>query len=99
MTVVAECRPRSKPTRAAFPTALVAPRRRHAGPAQLLQGLQEPCHARLPFPIVSRAHEHADAPYPLRLLHARRERPGHRAADNRDELPPLHCTPLSTTLG
>jgi hypothetical protein len=34
--------------------------------------------------------EHADAPHPLALLRARRERPRHRAAKPCDELPPLH---------
>src|SRR5262249_1704350 len=33
----------------------------------------------------------ADAPYPLRLLRARRQRPCRRAAEQRDELAPLHC--------
>ena len=37
------------------------------------------------------AHEHADAPHPLALLRARRERPrSRRAAEQRDELAPLH---------
>ena len=36
-------------------------------------------------------HEHADAPHPLALLRARRERPRRRrAAEQRDELAPLH---------
>ena len=35
-------------------------------------------------------HEHADAPHPLGLLRARRERPRRRrAAEQRDELAPL----------
>src|SRR5262249_8177814 len=37
------------------------------------------------------AHEHADAPHPLGLLRARRERPrSRRAAEQRDEPAPLH---------
>ena len=36
-------------------------------------------------------HEHADAPHPLGLLRARRERPRRRrTAEQRDELAPLH---------
>src|SRR5262249_27651967 len=38
----------------------------------------------------SRAHEHADAPHPLALLRARRERPRSRAAEQRDELATSH---------
>src|SRR6266511_1176784 len=61
------------------------------GPAPLLQPLQERCKAGLSFRIVrGRAHEHADAPHPLALLRARRERPRSRAADKRDELAALH---------
>ena len=33
-------------------------------------------------------HEHADAPYAVALLGARRERPSRRAAEERDELAP-----------
>ena len=62
------------------------------GPAQLLQPLQKRCEADLALRIVrGRIHEHADAPHPLALLRARRERPcGRRAAEQRDELAPLH---------
>jgi hypothetical protein len=36
-------------------------------------------------------HEHADAPHPYGLLRARRKRPsGCRAAEQADELAPLH---------
>ena len=46
------------------------------GPAQLLQPLQERRDAGLRFRIVRGCgHEHADAPHPLALLRARRERP------------------------
>jgi hypothetical protein len=33
-------------------------------------------------------HEHADAPYAVALLRARRERPSRRAAERSDELAP-----------
>src|SRR4029077_11959012 len=36
------------------------------------------------------ARNDADASHPLALLRPRRERPGCRAAEQRDELPPLH---------
>ena len=35
-------------------------------------------------------HQHADAPHPLALLRARRERPRGRAAEQSDELAPSH---------
>src|SRR5262245_63944211 len=38
----------------------------------------------------SRAHEHADAPHPLALLRACRQRPRRRAAQQRDERAPPH---------
>ena len=51
------------------------------GPAQLLQPLMESREARLCFRIIGgEVHEHADAPRPLALLRARRERPSGRAA-------------------
>jgi hypothetical protein len=49
------------------------------GPAQLLQGLQEPRDAGLPFRIVrGMVHQHADPLYLLGLLRARREWPRNR---------------------
>ena len=62
------------------------------GPAQLRQPLQERPDAGLKFRIVRGCgQEHADAPHPLALLRARRERPRRRrAAEQRDELAPLH---------
>ena len=56
------------------------------------QPLQERREAGLTFRIVRGCgQEHADAPHPLALLRARRERPrGRRAAEQRDELAPLH---------
>ena len=63
------------------------------GPACLLQPLQERREAGLAFRLIgSRVHEHADVPHPLALLRARRERPGSRAADERDELAPPHMS-------
>jgi hypothetical protein len=50
----------------------------------LLQSLRKPRDAGLPFRIAhSQVHEHADAPHALRLLRARCERPGRRAAKRR----------------
>src|SRR6516165_5961660 len=42
-------------------------------------------------------HEHADAPHPLALLRARRERPSRRAPDERDELAPPHSITSSAS--
>src|SRR5262245_47583536 len=61
-------------------------------PAQLLQRLPE-CgiagrHLRI---VCGETREHADAPHPLALLRARRERPRRRrAAEKRDEFAPSH---------
>jgi len=62
------------------------------GPPQLLQALRERHEAGLSFRIVcGKGQEHADAPHPLALLRARRDRPhDRRAAEQRDELAPLH---------
>src|SRR5262245_887475 len=59
-------------------------------PAQFLQLLDERSALRPSFRIALRpAHQYADAPHPLRLLRARRERPcDSRAAGQRDELAP-----------
>ena len=56
------------------------------------QPLQERPDAGLKFRIVRGCgQEHADAPHPLGLLRARRERPRRRrAAEQRDELAPPH---------
>src|SRR5262249_35929597 len=58
------------------------------GPTRCLQCLQKCREARLSFRIGRReVHEHADPPYALTLLRARRERPrDRRAAEQRDEL-------------
>src|SRR5262249_34007165 len=60
------------------------------GPAEERQRLQERPDEGLKLRIVrGRGQEHADAPHPLALLRARRERPrGHRAAEQLDELAP-----------
>src|SRR5262249_60560012 len=58
-------------------------------PAQLLQGLCEHHATLLSFRIVPGV-EHPDAPHPLALLRARRNRPRRRAAKQADELPPPH---------
>src|SRR5262249_41728227 len=39
----------------------------------------------------SRAHEHVDAPHPLAVLRARRQRPRRRTAEQRYELAASHC--------
>src|SRR5262249_20535737 len=61
-------------------------------PGRLLQPLVKRCEASQRFGVVrGEVHEHADAPYALALLRARRERPrGRRAAKQRDELAPPH---------
>jgi hypothetical protein len=60
-------------------------------PSRFLQPLQERRQARLPVWIVRSAiDEYADAPRPVRLLRARRERPCRRAAERGYQLPPSH---------
>src|SRR5262249_29385172 len=60
-------------------------------PPCFLQPLCERGNTRVPFRIVSsQIDEHTDAPHPLGLLRARRERPRRRAAQQRDELAALH---------
>ena len=55
-------------------------------PAQLLQDLPERRYAGLTLWIVrGRVHQHADAPHPLGLLRARRERPRRRRAAECDQ--------------
>jgi hypothetical protein len=57
------------------------------GPTQVRKRLRERRDAKLPLRIVFVApHKHADAPYAVALLRARRQRPcRRRAADKRDE--------------
>src|SRR5262245_18699817 len=72
--------------------AMINPHIAAVTPAQLLQPLLECRKALLVLLIVhGRGREHADAPHPLALLAARRERPRRRrAAEQRDELAPSH---------
>src|SRR5262249_50767041 len=74
------------------PPSIVDPHVVADSPAQLLQPLMESCEARLSFSIIGDGiHEHADPPYPVRLLRACRERPcSSRAAEQRDELASFH---------
>src|SRR5262249_49934013 len=61
------------------------------GPTKLLQALRESGEPGLTFRIVGgQIHEHADSPHALALLRARRERPRCGAAEQCDDLPPLH---------
>ena len=67
-------------------------------PAKPFEPLPERRKARLHFWIVlSDALQHTNAPYTVRLLSASRERPRRRAAEQRDELPPLHPRAHSIT--
>jgi hypothetical protein len=61
------------------------------GPAALLESIPERRGAELTFRIILGVeHQHADPPYPLALLRARREWPrGRRATNERDELAPI----------
>ena len=79
------------------PQRIVDPHVAAVGPAQLLQPLQERRDAGLSFRIVrGRGHQHANAPHPLGLLRARRERPRRCAAQQANELTPSHSRPSST---
>src|SRR5215469_5114078 len=62
-------------------------------PPEILQAPAECRHAELAFGVIlcQPCNQHTDAPHPLRLLRARRERPsGYRAAEQRDELAASH---------
>src|SRR6266436_1866131 len=61
-------------------------------PSQVPQSLLQGLYARLCFRIIfADPQEQADAPHPIELLRARRERPSHRrTAEERDELAPFH---------
>src|SRR5262245_57828285 len=56
------------------------------GPAQVLEPLDECCVSFLSIPFDSAAREHNNTPCPLALLRSRRDRPRHRAAEQRDEV-------------
>src|SRR5262249_13335389 len=61
------------------------------GPTQARKRLREGREPSLPHGIIFvERHERADAPHPLGLLPARRERPCRRAAEERDEFALVH---------
>src|SRR5262249_15758221 len=82
----------------ATPT-IVDPHVAARSPPCFLQPLCERGNTSVPFRIVSsQIDEHTDAPHPLGLLRPCRERPrGRRAADQSDELAPLHLGGHSMT--
>ena len=45
-----------------------------------------------PWIVRGQRHEHADAPHPLGLLRARRQRPRCRAAEQTEKFAPLHLS-------
>jgi hypothetical protein len=62
-------------------------------PAEGVKGLLENHDPRLPFQVIRNSHQYANAPHAVALLRARRKRPKQqrrRAAEEGDELPPLH---------
>src|SRR5262249_59651277 len=67
-------------------------RLRHSKTAdtQFLQHFREYCEVRLLFRIGSHGGEDADERHPLALLRARYHRPRRRAAEQCDELAPVH---------
>ena len=75
------------------PPARVDPDVAAVRPPELLESLPECGDVGLSFRVtLGIAHQHADPPHPVGLLRTRRERPsGRRAAQQRDELAPLHC--------
>src|SRR5262249_49094185 len=60
------------------------------GPTQLMQQLHKHRETSLSVCRFGRTHEHADLPYALALLRARKERPRRRAAQHRHELASPH---------
>jgi hypothetical protein len=60
-------------------------------PPELLEFVSECGDEGPSLPVaLGKAHQHADPPHPVALLRARCERPRRRAADERDELAPVH---------
>ena len=74
---------------------------RPMGPAERLKRLYECSDADVSFLIIGgECIEHADTSHPLALLRPRRERPNHRpAAEQRDELAPLHVGASPSKVG
>jgi hypothetical protein len=63
-------------------------------PPELREFLPERRDIPLRFLVaLSKAHQHADPPHPVRLLRTRNKRPTSRTAEKRHELAPLHMTP------
>src|SRR5262249_52358575 len=69
------------------------------GPAEFMEPLPESRKVALPdFIVLGKAHDHADAPHPLALPRASRERPrSRRAAEQRDQLATFHSITSSAT--
>src|SRR5262249_46080705 len=59
-------------------------------PAQRVKGLLENHDPRLSFRVIRDSHQYTNAPHAIGRLRARRQRPRRRAAEQRDELAPLH---------
>jgi hypothetical protein len=64
------------------------------GPTQFRKTLSERGEASLIPWIAFARHKHADPPYAVALLRARRERPSGRAPEEGDELAPIHSITL-----
>jgi hypothetical protein len=63
-----------------------------------LKSLLKRYHSGLSFPIVGHSHQHPKPPHSLALLRAPPTRPrGSRAAEQRDELAPLHSITSSAS--
>src|SRR5262245_35308646 len=69
-------------------------------PSQFLERLMERLHHRLRFQIAfGKVRQHANSPYALGLLRARRERPrSRRAGDERYKLPAFHSSNSSARM-
>jgi len=88
-------RERSYPIDVTTAPTQVHPQVAAISPTQARKRLNERGDASLPQGTVFVArNEHADAPYALALLRARRERPRHRAAEERNEVAAFHGHPL-----
>jgi hypothetical protein len=68
------------------------------GPSAFCEALPKSRQPRLGLRIIlGEPHEHADAPHPLGLLRAGRERPRSRAAEQRDERAAFHSITSSAS--